>query len=367
MSTLPLNDVVQVKVEVSPASATRAGFNVGLIIGKATVIPAETRLKEYAGLEDMIADGFTSAMPEYQAAAFYFMQKKRPNRVMIGVCGEEEDYLDAVTACRTKNSDWYAVACCGASKADVLAIAAYIETAVPSSVFFYTTADAADKSGSADGAFKTLQSLSYLRSIGQYSTTADAVCSIMGYAMGANTGLASSAYTLAYKQEPGVEPEDLSLTDVSAIKGVNGNVYINRGNTYNLFEQGVMADGTPFDEVINLDVLANDIQLSVMDLLAGYAKVPQTEGGVALIISSITAPCRQAVSTGFIAPGVWNGPSILTLNTGDTLSDGFLVLSESVAGQSTADRAARKAPPIYVPIKLAGAIESVIISVVVDR
>lgn len=367
MSTLPLSDVVRVVVELSPRPAARAGFNIGLIVGKSPVIPVETRLKEYAGLDDMVADGFTSAMPEYQAAALYFGQRKRPNRVMIGVCGEEEDYLDAVTACRTKNSEWYAVSCCGATKADILAVAAYIETAVPSSVLFYTTDDVADKAGSADGVLKTLQSLSRRRSIGQYSTTADAVCSIMGYAMGANTGLANSAYTLAYKQEPGVPPEDLSLSDVSAIKGVNGNVYINRGNTYNLFEQGVMADGIPFDEIINLDVLANDIQLSVMDLLAGYTKVPQTEAGVALIISSITAPCRRAVSTGFIAPGVWNGPSILTLNTGDTLSDGFMILSEAVASQSIADRAARKAPPIYVLLKLAGAIENVIISVVVDR
>ena len=185
--------------------------------------------------------------------------------------------------------------------------------------------------------------------------------------MGANTGVANSAYTLAYKTEVGVSTEDLTLTQVATIKGQNGNVYISRGNTYNLFEQGIMADGTPFDEVINLDMLSNDIQLACMDLLTSVRKVPQTEDGVTMLIDAITGPCVDARNRGFIAPGVWKAEPILTLNTGDALSQGFSVLSESIASQSASDRSARISPPIYVPIKLAGAIEHVNITVKVNR
>ncbi|MHB9057146.1 MAG: DUF3383 family protein, partial [Paludibacteraceae bacterium] len=207
----------------------------------------------------------------------------------------------------------------------------------------------------------------YMRALGQYSTTVDAAAAIMGYAMGANTGLANSAYTLAYKREVGVAAEALTLTQMTMIKSQNGNAYINRGNTYNVFEQGVMANGMHFDDLLGLDMLVNDIQLSVLDLLIGSTKVPHTESGVALLVSAIDKPCVSARNKGFVAPGVWNAAPVLSLNTGDMLQQGYLILSESVAGQSQADRDARIAPPIYVPIKLAGAVEHVSIGIYVNR
>jgi hypothetical protein len=70
---------------------------------------------------------------------------------------------------------------------------------------------------------------------------------------------------------------------------------------------------------------------------------------------------------GFIAPGKWNGPSIYTepdyapLQTGDMLEKGYMIMSEPIDFQSQADRDARIAPPIYVAIKLAGAIHTVMV------
>ena len=51
----------------------------------------------------------------------------------------------------------------------------------------------------------------------------------------------------------------------------------------------------------------------------------------------------------------------------DYLPDGYLALADSLETQSAADRAARKAPNIYLPIKLAGAIQSVVVSINVNR
>lgn len=190
----------------------------------------------------------------------------------------------------------------------------------------------------------------------------------MGYAMGANTGLANSAFTLAYKPEVGVVPEPLTTTQFKTIIGYNGNVYTNYGASYNLLVNGTMADGVPFDEVLNLDVLTNDIQTSVMNALTTAGpKVPQTEEGVSLLVSAITVPCSNARTRGVIAPGVWKGAPVLNLRTGDTLSMGYMVLADRLTNQSQADRDARKSPPIYVAVKLAGAIEHVVIGVVVNR
>jgi hypothetical protein len=109
-----------------------------------------------------------------------------------------------------------------------------------------------------------------------------------------------------------------------------------------------------------------------MDLLYGNPKIPQTDAGITQIINVINQACDKYVKIGFVAPGTWNGSAILNddgkgLATGDTLTKGYLVLSESLSDQSQADRDARKAPPIYVAVKLAGAVEFVTIQVDVNR
>ncbi|TGE35876.1 DUF3383 family protein [Desulfosporosinus fructosivorans] len=369
MSTLPLSDIVDISVVVSPVATIRSGFNLGLIVGSSTHITASDRVKLYTSADGMIADGFTVSEAEYKAADLYFRQIPKPSKVAIGRWDKtgSETALQAVAACRAKNTDWYACYLCGAVKADILAIAPYIEVVEPDSAFFYTTADADVLAGTAGNVMLTLKAAGYMRTIGQYSTYQDAAVSIMGYAMGANTGLANTAYTLAHKKEIGVIPEDMTPVQVTLMKEQNGNYYVNRGNTYNLFQQGIMANGMPFDEIINLDMLKNDIQIAVMDLLTGISKIPQNEGGVTLLISAITEPCESALNRGFLSPGVWNAASILNLNTGDTLSKGYLILTESIDSQSETDRTNRIAPPIYVCVKLAGAIEFVAIQINVNR
>ena len=195
----------------------------------------------------------------------------------------------------------------------------------------------------------------------------------MGYACGANRGLANDAYTLAYKRLPGVTPDNLTETQVTHIcgsaesTGNNGNVYIIRGEDYYVLQQGYCANGQSFDEVVYLDMLKNEITLNVMDLLYKRRKIPQTEPGVTSIINVINKACKKFVTLGFIAPGQWNGNECLSLQTGDYLPEGYLVQSEPINEQSQADREKRKSPPIYVCIKLAGAIEFVTIQVNVDR
>ncbi len=51
----------------------------------------------------------------------------------------------------------------------------------------------------------------------------------------------------------------------------------------------------------------------------------------------------------------------------DAIENGYLVLSEPIDEQAPADRESRIAPPIYIMLKLAGAIHFVIIEVNVNR
>ena len=379
-ATLNLDTLVTVSVQVSPVSAPRGTFNQALFIGTSTIISTTERTRLYTSASAMLTDGFLVTDPEYIAASIYFSQIPTPTKLWIGrkdSGSPSETWLAAVTACRAANFDWYIVVCLGAATSDHKLIAAYIESAKPSSIYGFTTQDVDVLTGltTPPNIFTYLKALNYKRTFGQYATTQSAlypnniyaICGIIGYACGQNSGLINSAFTLKFKEEIGIATEPLTSTLVTAIEGQNGNLYLSYGNFYSVFEQGVMcAPNWFFDQVMNIDMLVNNIQLSIMDLLASNPKIPQTDAGVATLIHAVNQAADTAVTVGFLGPGVWSGPTILNLSSGDVLPNGYLTQAQTLASQSTADRAARKAPSIYLAIKPAGAVHSVIVGVYVS-
>lgn len=84
---LPVSDIIIVNVSVASGAIAPRPFNQGLIVGSSPVIPstgANARLRQYASLSGMIADGFTSSEPEYLAAEAYFGQSPAPQFVWVG-------------------------------------------------------------------------------------------------------------------------------------------------------------------------------------------------------------------------------------------------------------------------------------------
>ncbi len=375
-TTRSLDSIVDIQVLVSPLSAARSTFNQLLILAEKVEGYTGERLKLYESITEVL-DDYALVDPQYIAASIYFSQSPAPDKLWIGYKESTESFVEALQACREANSEWYIAVCLSATYADHVACAAYIETATPSSVYAYTTSDADCLTGTASppDIFTYLKSLNYARSIGQYSTIQDGVypnniygiVGIMGYACGQNSGLANSAFTLKFKQEVGIAVEPLSSTQINVIEGNNGNVYLEYGNYYTIFEQGKMANGTFFDERINLDMLVNNLQLTIMDLLYQNPKIPQTDAGVTQLIEACNEACDEAVRIGFLGPGTWTGANILNLKTDDPLPNGYLVQAAPLSTQTQADRELRKSVPLYIAIKEAGAVHSVLIGVYVNR
>lgn len=366
-STLSLDDIVNVTVTVGPVSQVRSNFNLGLIIGKSEIIEIGTRIKVYEKLDDMTADHWTGNEPEFIAAKIYFSQSPKPRKVAIGRWALDETAVQAVTACRQSNSEWYVATICGAEKSDIIAVAGYIESAKPDSAYFYNTSDSDVKAGTSGNVMEILKGKSIHRTLGQHSADENAIVAIMGYAMGANKQTSDSSYTLAYKKEIGIQTDPLTSIEVTVIKNLNGNVYINRGSVYNVFEEGTMADGTFFDELLNLDMLTNNLQTAVVNAFTSESKAPQTDPGMDKMLNYLTEPLEKAKKIGFIAPGVWKTAGVLSVKTGDTLPRGYIILADSIDEQPQEDREKRIAPPIYVLAKLAGAIHHASIGVYVNR
>ena len=381
-STQNLDRIVDISVEVSPLAAPRATFNELLIVGStAGIIDTTERLRVYEDPDDMLTDGYVVTDPEYVAALIYFGQTPAPRRLWVGyqdlVTSPAESCLEAIQACRLLEASWYYVVALNSVKADHEEIALWTESAVPSTVYGFTSGDAdlIVAPTSPPGIFEYLKALGYSRTIGQYSTVQSdvypnniyAIIGIIGYACGQNTGLAGSAFTLKFKNETGISTEPLTTTQIGYIENQNGNVYLSYGNFYNFFEQGVMSDGSFLDERVNLDMLVNNMQLTISDLLNSTPKIPQTDAGVTQIIQAINEACELAVNVGFLAPGTWRGVNILNLKNGDTLPRGYLVQAAPLSEQSTADRQLRKSTPLYVAITEAGAVHSLVIAVRVTR
>lgn len=375
MSTLKLDDIVNVVVSTAAASTPRDGFNIGLIVGASEHISAEDRCKLYNSLAAMTEDGFLESDPEYKAASLYFAQTPAPSKLVVGRRDAtpqpdleeqpKESWVQAITACREANGSWYACYCASAepiTTAEHQAIATYVET-LRASYFFDDKAEA-DLAASEDDVFGTIGKLSLTRALGLFSNSEHAGAALMGFAMGANNGAANSAYTLAYKSLAGVAPDDLTDTQIANLQKKHANYYVTRGGTYNVVEQGVCMDGGWFDDLIGIDQLANDLQLACMDLLANTrTKIPYTDAGALQFVVACNEVCQDAVTRGFLAPGIWTGATVLDLETGDTLEAGYLCQAESVADRPASEKSLRKCPPIYVCVNRAGAIHSVVIQV----
>jgi len=365
--SLKLDRIIDVTISTAKVAATTATFNEGLIIGNSTVISTTDRVQSYTSLADMLTAGFTTSSVEYLAATLYFDADSAPDTVWIGRQGTSESLLEAVTACRAASLSWYAVYCCGAAKADHIAIAAYVESLTPASVYIYDTSDADALSGASGNVFESLNSSKYTRALGIYSTTTYAGAAVMGEAMGLNTGLANSAYTLKFKTLTGVTVESLTTTQVGIIEGNRGNVYVNYASSFDIFEQGVMAYNYYFDQVLYMDMLTNYIQIEVMNLLTSNNKIPLTDAGVTSLMNVVSQQCTALQTIGYIASsGTWSGTTVLNVSSGDSLSNGFVVQAPKVSTLTTSQRANREAPPIYVCLIEAGAVHSVSVGVYIQ-
>ncbi|MFG1172160.1 DUF3383 family protein [Erwiniaceae bacterium CAU 1747] len=366
---LPVSNVVSVDVILSATAATGRNFGSLLILGTSTVIPVSERVRLYTAAED-IGEDFGTDSPEYDAAVVFFAQSPKPDFVYVGrwaktlatgEAGSVETLLQAANAA-LQFTNWYGLAIADSADlvdADVLSVAAAVESSSLSRVLAVTTADPGtlSSSTSTDLAAK-LKAAGYARTFTQYSSTSKyAAVSAFGRAFTVDYTGSNTVLTLKFKQEPGITYETLTSSQAAAVDAKNANVYVYYQNDTAILQQGVMANGDFFDERHGLDWLQNYVQTNYFNMLyTSPTKIPQTDAGATRILANVEQSMDQAVRNGLIAPGVWNSGPIGELSNGDTLTKGYYAWAVPMAQQAQADREKRKAPTVQVACKLAGAI-----------
>ena len=287
-----------------------------------------------------------------------------------------ETLLDAVTSCRAASFQWWGLTCIGASAADHEAIGAAVQTMSPPAYYFGHTWDANVLTGAAGNVLSVLQTLGYGRMLMTYSTTQGGLypnnaymsSAVMGSAMGQNTGLANSYFTMANKSLVGVAVEPLTTAEVFTIAGDpvagtlgnGGNVYISVGNSYQFYLQGAEPGGNFFDQTLNRDMLASFMQYNIFNLLADNPSIPRNNAGQTAFIDACNAACAESASIGYLAGGTWSGPTVLNLNFGDPVPLGYLCQSQKYPTPKPAGRAAM---PVYACVTEAGSAQAVVVQV----
>lgn len=270
----------------------------------------------------------------------------------------------------TLGQRWYGLFIPSADNDDHMDVAAFIEASGNKHIYGVNTQEGGVivAATTTDIAY-LLKQANFLRTVVQYSSTsAYAVCSLLGRILTTNYAGVNTTITLKFKNEPGITGETLSTSQANAAEGKNANIFVDYENDTTIVEQGVMADGTFVDVVTGTDWLSLDIQRSLFNVLyTTTTKIPQTNAGVQLLQTAIEASCSQGVNNGLLAPGVWNSDGFGTLKQGDFMQKGYYVYALPIGQQNPADRAARIAPPFKVAAKLAGAIHSVDVEIVVNQ
>lgn len=366
-----LNKIVDVSVRISSPATISSDFNLGLIIDNRADSPIANKINEYSYSNyqtQMVADGFATTDDAYKKAVIYFSQSEKSSRLLVAGTGAAETVDAAFTRIRNANDKFYCF-CFAATVADtdIAKVAKLVEGVKIPTIYFVGSTDNKCITASTSNVLKTLQTGNYTRTFGFYSEDTNIDAGMVGLISGLNSMKANSAYTAAYKTLVGVSASDLSDTQLEILTGYNGNAFTKFGNTYQFTYPCISAGNYHVDELYLVDAATFLIQQEVVSGLVATKKVPQTESGVDMIVAFAARACNTLNNIGLIAGGIWNGENLLNLSTGNAVENGYYIEAESIADQSSADRASRVSPPIYVALLATGAIEHVVISVVVER
>ena len=282
-----------------------------------------------------------------------------------------ETLVAAIQALDSLSTNWYGVmtACNSGDIADSdrLAVAAYIQAT--QHIYGVSTSNTNVLSSTVTSDIASLLSSGlYTRTIVQYSQIPHVIASLFGRAFTVDFTASNSVITLAYKQEPGVNPESLTSSQVAALIAKRCNYFASYSNGTAILMNAVMSGPAYFDEIQGTDALANAVQTNVFNLLyTTGTKVPQTDEGTGQIVNVIEATLAAYVNNGLLAPGTWQTTGFGTLQLNDFLPKGYYVYAPAIATQAPATRATRVSVTIQIAAKLAGAIQSANIIINVNR
>ncbi|MCR5565976.1 MAG: DUF3383 domain-containing protein [Clostridiales bacterium] len=366
---LSINTVARVVVNTVRAGASPASFNTGLLLVKDAEYTASRRLQAFSSgaeaAEGMAGLGFGTDTEPYKAALKYFAASPAPARLLVSCYPASETPSQALDAVPDGTAAFYGVMPADqVSVADWLAFAQHVESLSQPLMLFVPVTGTASSAAAAGSIPDILHSNGIKRALPFYCGSISDCAAVMGTAMGLEFSHKNTAFALCYKTVRGIQPSSLTQSEVDSLKALGCNVYVARGYSHLLLENGSVSNGQRYDEILYVDRIADDLQNAAVALLAENPdRMPQTDDSTAQFINRFSAILTGYTDRGVLASAVWRGADTGPVRNGDVIENGFRLWADSYDDQSDADRAAHKAVPVQCALTLAGSIESIVITV----
>lgn len=213
--------------------------------------------------------------------------------------------------------------------------------------------------------------LTHTRCLFHSRTESDAISFAAGYAsrgLSVNFSGSNTASTMHLKEVIGlIADSGINQTELDKAGRAGVDVYADFG-VPKVFTSGA---NEYFDQVYTRLAFKVRLQIAAFNYLAQTnSKIPQTEAGISGLKNAIRQVCVQFVTNGTFAPGEWTGATTFgdpETHRTNIKGFGYYIYSDPISQQSVADRAARKAPAIYIAAKDSGAIHSSDITVFIEE
>lgn len=248
------------------------------------------------------------------------------------------DVAASLAAIQLENDEWYAVTMTTNSPAEILAAAAWVETAKKLLIVASQDGDVYASAPSPDDIAKDLKDANYFRTALIFHPDGNhfAGAAWIGATMANDPG----AITFAFRQLVGISKTALTASQVTNLKAKNANYFSDYGGI-GITQEGKVAAGEWIDIIRDRDWYESRLKTLVYSVLANNLKVPFTDNGIGLIEAQVRKATREAINAGFLAEG----------------TDTYIV--PKAADVSSVDRAARRLATIKVSARVAGAIHVV--------
>lgn len=255
-----------------------------------------------------------------------------------------------LAAIAAADSDWYGLCLTHASKAEILAAAAWVEA--NEKLFVQGTQDSDCRTIAPGGAdvMATAKASNYARTPLFYHPDN---ASFIGAALqGARLPTDPGSEVWDFVTLAGVSTVTLTATEQGNITGKNGNVYFDVVSGKTITFPGTVADAEFIDVIRFRDWLKVSVGFDLVDLKSRKAaqgsKVPMDDSGIAAVQSVILARLKAGERVGGLVPG----SSTVTV--------------PKAADMLAADRAARKLTGVSFSAQLAGAIGLTVVAGVLN-
>jgi len=309
-------------------------------------IAAGLKIAIDAGTEPVIVtdniDGTLDVDPTVAGVAFT-ITALGPNLIVVKPFAVTESIVDAYTAIKQENADFYAVAMTNKVQADVESIAAQVLT--EKRIFGTSSTDSGILATTLTDIAAVLNANNNERTFVLYTHLAGTYPEVAWMSRQLSTDPGSS--TWKFKTLIGQVASPLTSTESTNATNKKCNTY-EKLNGVDITLEGTMASGEFIDIIRGIDWLEARMAERIFSKFVNLAKIPFTNGGIAIIEAEIRGQLNDGIASGLLA------------------NDPAPIVTKPLASEvSNADKVGRTLPDMAFSATLQGAIHFVTVDGIV--